>query len=72
MQINQEARKKAVACVTIEPLGAQGWTPQYLFATPDKGGVLEKLDSSGFFGEVVTFARCMAALDGMTVAEIKG
>jgi hypothetical protein len=47
-------------------------TPQYLFISPVKGGGLEKLDKNRLHGEVVTLTRCVAALDKMTVAEIKG
>ena len=47
-------------------------TPQYLFATPAKGGVLDKLSVDRFYGELVTFARTVAALDTMSAAEIKG
>ena len=47
-------------------------TPQYLFVEPVKGGALDKLDKNRLHGEVVTFARCVAALDKMSVAEIKG
>ena len=37
---------------------------------PVKGGAIDKLDKNRLHGEVVTFARCVAALDKMTVAEI--
>jgi hypothetical protein len=47
-------------------------TPQYLFVSPAKGGALNKLDKHRMHGEVVTLTRCVAALDKMTVAEIKG
>jgi len=47
-------------------------TPQYLFVAPEKGGALDKLDKDRFYGEVVTFARTVAALDGMSAADIKG
>ena len=47
-------------------------TPQYLFIAPAKGGGIEKLDRHRLHGEVTTFARCVAALDKMSVAEIKG
>jgi hypothetical protein len=47
-------------------------TPQYLFVEPVKGGAIDKLDKNRLHGEVVTFARCVAALDKMTVAEIRG
>ena len=47
-------------------------TPQYLFVEPAKGGALDKLDKRRLHGEVVTFARCVAALDKMPVAAIKG
>jgi len=47
-------------------------TPQYLFIAPAKGGGIDKLDKHRFHGEVVTFARCVTALDKMSVAEIKG
>jgi hypothetical protein len=47
-------------------------TPQYLFVEPVKGGAIDKLDKNRLHGEVVTFARCVAALDKMTAAEIRG
>lgn len=47
-------------------------TPQYLFVEPAHGGALDKLDKKRLHGEVVTFARCVAALDKMSLAEIKG
>ena len=47
-------------------------TPQYLFIAPAKGGGIDKLDKHRLHGEVTTFARVVAALDKMTVAEIKG
>jgi hypothetical protein len=47
-------------------------SPQFLFIAPAKGGGLEKLDKRRLHGEVTTMARCVAALDKMTVAEIKG
>jgi hypothetical protein len=62
----QAFHRAGIPCISYIP------TPQYLFATPDKGGVLEKLDKQRFYGEVVTFARCVAALDTMTVTEIRG
>ncbi len=62
----QQFHRAGIPCISYIPVA------QYLFATPDKGGVIEKLDKKRFYGEVVTFARCIAALDKMTVAEIKG
>lgn len=47
-------------------------TPQYLFIAPAKGGGIDKLDKRRLHGEVTTFARCVAALDKMSAAEIKG
>jgi hypothetical protein len=47
-------------------------SPQFLFIAPAKGGGLEKLDKRRLHGEVTTMARCVAALDKMSVAEIKG
>jgi hypothetical protein len=47
-------------------------TPQYLFVAPSKGGALDKMNAERFYGEVVTFARTIAALDRMSAAEIKG
>ncbi len=47
-------------------------TPQYLFIAPAKGGGIDKLDKHRLHGEVTTFARVVAALDKMSVAEIKG
>ncbi|HLJ50502.1 MAG TPA: hypothetical protein VKU01_31030 [Bryobacteraceae bacterium] len=47
-------------------------TPQYLFVEPVKGGAIDKLDKHRLHGEVVTLARCVAALDKMTVEEIRG
>ncbi len=47
-------------------------TPQYLFVEPHKGGAIDKLDKHRLHGEVVTFARCVAALDKMSVSEIRG
>jgi hypothetical protein len=47
-------------------------SPQFLFIAPAKGGGLEKLDKRRLHGEVTTMARCVAALDKMTIAEIKG
>jgi hypothetical protein len=46
--------------------------PAISFATPDNGGVIEKLDKHRFYGEVVTFARCISALDKLSTAQIKG
>jgi hypothetical protein len=62
----QAFHRAGIPCISYIP------TPQYLFATPDKGGVIEKLDKQRFYGEVVTFARCIAALDKISVAQIKG
>lgn len=47
-------------------------SPQYLFIAPAKGGGLEKLDKRRMHGEIVTMTRCVAALDKMSAAEIKG
>ncbi len=47
-------------------------SPQYLFIAPAKGGGLEKLDKNRLHGEVTAFAKAVAALDKMTVAQIKG
>ena len=47
-------------------------TPQYLFVEPRKGGMIDKLDKNRLHGEVVTFARCVAALDQMSLSEIRG
>jgi hypothetical protein len=47
-------------------------TPQYLFVEPVKSGAIDKLDKNRLHGEVVTFTRCVAALDKMTIAEIRG
>jgi hypothetical protein len=47
-------------------------SPKYLFVEPSKGGALDKLDKHWLHGEVVTFARSVAALDKMSVTEIKG
>ena len=47
-------------------------TPQYLFLEPVKGGAIDKLDKHRLHGEVVTFTRCVAALDKMSIAEIRG
>ena len=47
-------------------------SPQYLFIAPAKGGGLEKLDKNRLHGEVTAFARAVAALDKMGVAQIKG
>ena len=46
--------------------------PQYLFVEPVKGGAIDKLDKRRLHGEVVTFTRCVAALDKMTLTEIRG
>ena len=46
--------------------------PQYLFVEPVKGGAIDKLDKRRLHGEVVTFTRCVAALDKMTLSEIRG
>lgn len=47
--------------------------PQYLFVAPARGrDLLAKLDKKRMHGEVVTMARCVAALDKMSAAEIKG
>jgi hypothetical protein len=62
----QSFHRAGIPCISYIP------TPQYLFATPDKGGVIEKLDKQRFYGEVVTFARCITALDKLPIAEIKG
>lgn len=58
--------RAGIPCISYIP------TPQYLFATPQKGGVIAKLDKQRFYGEVLTFARCVAALDKVSVADIKG
>jgi hypothetical protein len=47
-------------------------TPQYLFVEPRTGGAIDKLDKMRLHGEVMTFARCVAALDKMSVSEIRG
>lgn len=47
-------------------------TPQYLFVEPVHGGAIDKLDKRHLYAEVATFARCVAALDKMTVGEIRG
>jgi hypothetical protein len=47
-------------------------TPQYLFVEPVKGGAIDKLDKRRLHGEVAMFARCVAALDKMTIEEIRG
>jgi hypothetical protein len=47
-------------------------TPQYLFVEPRKGGAIDKLDKNRLHGEVVTFTRCVAALDKMSVSDIRG
>ena len=47
-------------------------TPQYLFVEPVKGGAIDKLDKRRLHGEVAMFARCVAALDRMTLEEIRG
>ncbi|HEX7793512.1 MAG TPA: hypothetical protein VF456_04135 [Vicinamibacterales bacterium] len=62
----QAFHRAGIPCISYIP------TPQYLFATPDKGGVIEKLDKQRFYGEVVTFARCISALDKLSIAQIKG
>lgn len=47
-------------------------TPQYLFVEPVKGGAIDKLDRRRLHGQVAMFARCVAALDKMTIDEIRG
>ena len=48
-------------------------SPQYLFIAPARGkDLLSKLDKKRFHGEIVTLAKCVAALDKMSVPEIKG
>jgi hypothetical protein len=44
--------------------------PSYLFTSPP-GGELDKLDPDKMYGEIVTFARCVAALDTMPAASIR-
>jgi len=43
--------------------------PSYLFTSPP-GGELSKLDPDKFYGEIVTLARCVQALDAMSPASI--
>lgn len=48
-------------------------SPQYLFIAPARGrDLLAKLDKRRFHGEIVTLTKCVAALDKMSAAEIKG
>jgi PA domain len=44
--------------------------PSYLFTSPP-GGEHSKLDPDKFYGEIVTFARCVQALDAMSPASIE-
>jgi hypothetical protein len=62
----QGFHRAGIPCISYIP------TPPYLFATPAKGGVLDKLNKDRLYGEVVAFAKCVAALDKMSVAEIRG
>ena len=43
--------------------------PSYLFTSPP-GGEISKLNPAKFYGEVVTFARCVQALDAMSPATL--
>jgi hypothetical protein len=46
--------------------------PQYLFIAPARGrDLLTKLDKQRLHGEIVTLTKCVAALDKMSVSEIK-
>jgi hypothetical protein len=44
--------------------------PAYLFTSP-RGGEIDKLNPEKMYGEIVTFARCVAALDTMSAAAIR-
>jgi hypothetical protein len=44
--------------------------PSYLFTSP-RGGEVGKVDPDKMYGEIVTFARCVAALDTMSAASIR-
>lgn len=62
----QSFHRAGIPCISYIP------TPQYLFIAPPKGGALDKMDKRRLYGEVVTFARSVSALDRMTVAQIRG
>jgi hypothetical protein len=44
--------------------------PSYLFTSP-RGGEIAKVNPDKMYGEIVTFARCVAALDVMSAASIR-
>jgi hypothetical protein len=62
----QAFHRAGIPCISYIP------TPQYLFIAPSKGGALDKMSKMRMHGEVVTFARAVAALDKMSVAALRG
>jgi hypothetical protein len=46
--------------------------PPFLMTAPEKDGQISKLNSDRMYGEIVTFAKCVAELDKMSLSSIKG